>query len=261
MWLGTIVMVAAVAQEEIDAGLYGASEEALVVDGVLVEPALPLGLATMVLGAGTDLVNTASLVATVSVSTDGVPSWSTVGIESTADFNGDGKVDAADYVVWRKTDGANGDVDGRDFLIWQRGASPAVDASDYTFWRTRFGATTASVDAESWLGAKLPAVDDEVLLAPPADLELYGFEVQQDGKVRGALLWSIGDGEIVSHLWTTEAFAPLVEPGDMVSLIPVGTFESIPEFHDGFVLKLASDPIATYEQGAESAVVEALKRR
>ena len=45
---------------------------------------------------------------------------------------GDGKVDAADYVVWRKTDGSAPDSGGRDFLIWQRnyGTTPASAAGD-----------------------------------------------------------------------------------------------------------------------------------
>jgi hypothetical protein len=51
------------------------------------------------------------------------------------DYNGNGTVDAADYVLWRNTlnqvvtagTGADGDASG------------TVDAADYGFWRTRFG--------------------------------------------------------------------------------------------------------------------------
>jgi hypothetical protein len=50
------------------------------------------------------------------------------------DFNGDGAVDAADYVVWRKSMGqtsmnlaADGDLNGR------------VDSGDYAVWRSQFG--------------------------------------------------------------------------------------------------------------------------
>lgn len=50
------------------------------------------------------------------------------------DYNGNGTVDAADYVLWRKTLGQAGAglaADGdRDNM---------VDADDYTFWRARFG--------------------------------------------------------------------------------------------------------------------------
>jgi hypothetical protein len=55
---------------------------------------------------------------------------------NTGDYNGNGDVDAADYVLWRKTlnqsvdpagSGADGDGDG------------TVNAGDYDFWRERFG--------------------------------------------------------------------------------------------------------------------------
>jgi hypothetical protein len=39
----------------------------------------------------------------------------------------------------------NGVVDGADFLIWQRGGSPTPNsASDLALWRGNFGATTSS---------------------------------------------------------------------------------------------------------------------
>jgi hypothetical protein len=88
--------------------------------------------------------------------TDGVHSWTQFGAainspknihdqegfvnltpQPTGDYNGNGVVDAADYVLWRKTlnqsvdpdgSGADGDGDG------------TVNAGDYTFWRERFGA-------------------------------------------------------------------------------------------------------------------------
>jgi hypothetical protein len=54
----------------------------------------------------------------------------------TGDYNGNHLVDAADYVLWRKTlttavspngSGADGNADG------------TINAGDYTFWRARFG--------------------------------------------------------------------------------------------------------------------------
>ena len=55
------------------------------------------------------------------------------------DYNKDGKVDAADYTIWR-------DHLGQSFQLENEGGiSPgAVDAADYTFWKSRFGATTGS---------------------------------------------------------------------------------------------------------------------
>jgi hypothetical protein len=75
------------------------------------------------------------------------------------DYNEDGRVDAADYVVWRKTlgeavpvfSGADGNGNGM------------VDQADYNFWRTRFGQPlvrgTASAD-----GGPVPEPSAVVLL-------------------------------------------------------------------------------------------------
>jgi hypothetical protein len=50
------------------------------------------------------------------------------------DYNNNGVVDAADYVLWR-----NGGP------IQNEGASPGVvNNEDYTFWRSRFGRTSGS---------------------------------------------------------------------------------------------------------------------
>jgi hypothetical protein len=59
---------------------------------------------------------------------------------TSGDYNGNGVVDAADYVIWRDTlgqavspgAGSDGDGDG------------VVDVGDYTFWRTRFGSAVGS---------------------------------------------------------------------------------------------------------------------
>jgi hypothetical protein len=69
----------------------------------------------------------------------------------TGDYNGNGRVDAADYVIWRKTlnqtaspagSGADGDADG------------TVDADDYNFWRSQFG--TVLPGSTSGSGASVP---------------------------------------------------------------------------------------------------------
>ncbi len=59
------------------------------------------------------------------------------------DYNGNGTVDAADYTVWRDTQGATvtpgTGADGSNNGI--------IDAADYTYWQTRFGNTSASIAA------------------------------------------------------------------------------------------------------------------
>ena len=63
------------------------------------------------------------------------------------DYNGNGVVDAADYVVWRKTLGsttnllANGDDTGPSAGI--------IDQADYAVWRTNFGNTAAAAGSGS----------------------------------------------------------------------------------------------------------------
>jgi hypothetical protein len=57
----------------------------------------------------------------------------------TGDYNGNGTVDAADYVLWRNTlnqtvsmgTGSDGSGNG------------TIDAADYNFWRARFGNTVS----------------------------------------------------------------------------------------------------------------------
>jgi T5SS/PEP-CTERM-associated repeat protein len=59
-------------------------------------------------------------------------------IVSNGDYNGNGVVDAADYVVWRETrnqSGAGLAADGN--------GNGTVDAADYDYWRSRFGNVVA----------------------------------------------------------------------------------------------------------------------
>ena len=66
-------------------------------------------------------------------------------VELVGDYNRDGKVDVADYIVWRDTIGsttnllANGDNTGASFA--------KIDVADYTAWRRNFGMTSAGSGA------------------------------------------------------------------------------------------------------------------
>ncbi len=68
---------------------------------------------------------------------------SVIGIGLAGDFNGDNKVDAADYVQWRKTNGT---------------------AQDYATWRSHFGMTAGSGSADGF-GASVPEPAGLVLAA------------------------------------------------------------------------------------------------
>ena len=62
----------------------------------------------------------------------------------TGDYNGNGTVDAADYVVWRKSEGQTGaglpadgdgdmDVDENDYLVWRANFGRTSDRHDYAW--------------------------------------------------------------------------------------------------------------------------------
>jgi hypothetical protein len=79
------------------------------------------------------------------LSTPGMTSFSgefTIVPAIPGDFNFDGSVDAADYVVWRKTEGS---------------------AADYNWWRSHFGQTAGSGAALP--SRPLPAVPEPACLA------------------------------------------------------------------------------------------------
>jgi hypothetical protein len=89
------------------------------------------------------------------------------------DINGDGVVDAADYVAWRKDGGTQDDydtwrahfgqsnltfppgdfnndglTDAADYIVWRKGfATGAYTQDDYNTWRLNFGTTTAGAAA------------------------------------------------------------------------------------------------------------------
>jgi hypothetical protein len=74
-----------------------------------------------------------------------------------ADYNGDGAVDAADYVVWRANVGA-ATLNNRD----SNGMGP-VGQADYDFWRMHFGETAGS-GASASVNASVPEPVTLVLL-------------------------------------------------------------------------------------------------
>ncbi len=73
------------------------------------------------------------------------------------DFNSDGKVDAADYVTWRKNDGTN------NALPNDNGLSTPIRAAHYDLWRANFGNSTPGAGS-SLDGATVPEPSSLVLL-------------------------------------------------------------------------------------------------
>src|SRR4051812_1740851 len=62
----------------------------------------------------------------------------------TGDYNRNGIVDAADFVVWRKTLGKTGSG-----LAADGNGSNSIDVGDYGVWRTRFGSTTTAAQSSA----------------------------------------------------------------------------------------------------------------
>jgi hypothetical protein len=71
----------------------------------------------------------------------------------TGDYNGNGTIDAADYVVWRNTLGSTA------HLAADGNRNNRVDAADYDLWRAHFGRT-----AGSGSGAAVPELSTLVLM-------------------------------------------------------------------------------------------------
>jgi hypothetical protein len=74
------------------------------------------------------------------------------------DYNGDGTVDAADYVVWGKTFGSADDLraDGNGNLV--------IDSGDYDVWRAAFGASYDFGSATGVAGAAVAEPTSSLLL-------------------------------------------------------------------------------------------------
>jgi hypothetical protein len=99
------------------------------------------------------------------------------------DYNGDGTVDAADYVLWRKTQGMNvpqysgADGDGNGM----------VDGDDYTVWRSHFGETLM-------LGAASQAIVGETSLPSAAATSVDGEIVEL--RTRGEFVAAVAFAEL-----------------------------------------------------------------
>jgi hypothetical protein len=88
-------------------------------------------------------------VSTLVLISDGLP----------GDYNRDGAVDVADFVVWRKSAGQSGDLaaDGNEDNI--------VDSDDYTLWRANFGRSAADPGQASTAAVPEPVSLPLVLIA------------------------------------------------------------------------------------------------
>jgi hypothetical protein len=86
----------------------------------------------------------------------------------TGDYNSDGLVDAADYIVWRKNFGTS----VRPYTGADANGDSDIDNDDYNFWRTRFG-STAAAGAASASAAPIPEPSALMLVGLAAWLHFW----------------------------------------------------------------------------------------
>jgi hypothetical protein len=78
------------------------------------------------------------------------------------DYNGNGAVDAADYIVWRDLFGQNVSLTAENPAATTPGV---VDEEDYVFWKSRFGQTAAGGFDAVATGSASGAVPEPTSLA------------------------------------------------------------------------------------------------
>jgi hypothetical protein len=71
----------------------------------------------------------------------------------TGDYNRNGRIDAADYVVWRNTVNQSASPAGSGS---DGNANGTIDDGDYTFWRARFGNTVGGLGSGNASATAIP---------------------------------------------------------------------------------------------------------
>nr|WP_145280364.1 choice-of-anchor tandem repeat NxxGxxAF-containing protein [Pirellulimonas nuda] len=119
---------------------------------------------------GTTSFTDSGLIALILTFTDGSSGIFTAQLPGVApiggDYNGDGMIDAADYTVWRDTQGASGVG-----LVADANGDLVIDAFDYLTWRNNFGQPAVSETSVSD-GAAVPE-PTAVLLALLAGVAMW----------------------------------------------------------------------------------------
>jgi hypothetical protein len=93
--------------------------------------------------------------------------------ELPGDYNVNGLVDAADYVLWRDTQGSMSQ------LAADGDRSGAVDAADYNVWRQNFGLTSASAAAVGQASRRVLAPEPDTII-----LALFGVSLHTSTRWR-----------------------------------------------------------------------------
>jgi hypothetical protein len=81
-----------------------------------------------------------------------------ISVQIIGDYNGNGVVDAADYVVWRDTLGQTGVG-----LAADGNRNGSIDANDFTVWRSHFGQVAGSGSGAGQSASEVPEPESMVL--------------------------------------------------------------------------------------------------
>jgi fibronectin-binding autotransporter adhesin len=101
----------------------------------------------------------------------GLITLNSVAVSLPGDFNNDGKVDAGDYVTWRKNQGTN------NALANDNGLGTPIGTSHYDLWRANFGKPPGAGSGGGLGGAMVPEPSVIVLLA----IGLFAVAVRRRG--------------------------------------------------------------------------------
>jgi hypothetical protein len=109
-------------------------------------------------GFDTSSIGSKSGIITVTSANQGIP-VGTINIPMSflvvlpGDYNGDGSVDAGDYVVWRKNSGLTG---GATYATGDGDRDGDVTLADYNIWRSHFGQTASGAGSGAGFATAVP---------------------------------------------------------------------------------------------------------
>jgi hypothetical protein len=158
----------------------GSMLDILFVDGFMPSPGQSFDLFNVAGTLGGAFTGVNVLNAGVNVTTSFANGVFQLDVNSVSDFNRDGKVDAADYVVWRNSEGLTGSN-----LAADGNGDNVIDDLDYGLWRANFGATAGRGSASGADWPHSPVVPEPtalwllalcVLLSAPARSKSYSRE-------------------------------------------------------------------------------------
>ena len=108
----------------------------------------------------------------------------------TGDFNNNGVVDAADYIIWRDTVGSTTDLRADANL------NGVVDAADFDLWRSNFG-TTGPASGTAMGIAAVPEPSQMLQIMALVTVALFSVRIEFARVGRDNSCRAVSNGEVV----------------------------------------------------------------